>query len=128
MRNRHAAVAATADRPWFVRVKLGRRCEMRPNSRAGWLLTAAYALAMIGLGLALIAIDDPAPVVWIGWIVLCLAITSAFLLTAWRTSAPVDACAPGRSTKAPDHQLQSVVVALLGAAAIVGAAFLGFDL
>jgi len=126
MRNRHTAPAATADRPWFVRVKLGRRCEMRPNSRAGWLLTTAYALAMIGLGLSLTAIDDPAPVVWIGWIVLSLAITSAFLLTAWRTSATVEA--PGRSARASNNQLHSIIVSLVAAAAIIGAAFFGFDL
>jgi hypothetical protein len=128
MRTRHTAPVAAADRPWFAKVKVGRRCEIRPYSRAGWLLTVAYAVAMLGMGLSLMTIEEPAPAVWISWIVISLAITFAFLLTAWRTSATVDACAPGRSGKGPNSQAQSIILSLLAAAGIIGAAFFGFDL
>ena len=109
-------------------MKAGKRCEIRPYSRAGWLLTAAYALVMLGMGFSLMFMDEPAPVVWISWIVLSLAITFAFLLTAWRTSATVHPWAAGRSRKASNSQLQSIILSLLAAAAIIGAAFFGFDI
>src|SRR5688572_19592276 len=102
MRNRHTGAVAAADRPWFAKTKVGRRCEIRPYSRAGWLLTAAYAAVMLAMGLSLMTIDEPAPAIWVSWAVVSLAITFAFLLTAWRTSATVDACASGHSGKGPN--------------------------
>ena len=128
MRKIHTAPVAAADPPWFAKTMVGSRCEIRPYSRAGWLLTAAYAVAMLGMGLSLMTIDEPAPAIWISWAVVSLAITFAFLLTAWRTSATVDACAPGRSGKGPNSQLQSIILSLLAAAAIIGAAFFGIDI
>ena len=126
MRKIHTAPVATADRPWFAKTKVGSRCEIRPYSRAGWILTAAYAVAMLGMGLSLMTIDEPAPFVWISWVVLSAAITFAFLLTAWRTSATVDACESGRSAKANGQR--QIILSLLAAAAIIGAAFFGFDI
>ena len=76
--------------PWFARVKNGARCELRPYSRAGWLLTAAYALGLIALGLVVYLREEPTTAEWVSWTAISLAMTCAFLLIAWRTSASVE--------------------------------------
>ena len=116
-----------AQESWFVREVHGRRCKLRPQSRAGWLLTAAYFLAMVAGSLFLATRDDPTAEELILWALLSVAMTLAFVLTAWRTSASVDP--PVASTPASTrHPWRDLGVALLAALAIIGAALLGVEL
>ena len=71
---------------WFVRRKKGSRCDLKPVSGEGFVLTATYALWVTGtcwffaertLGVAMV----------VAWIILILAATFLFILTAWRMSA-----------------------------------------
>ena len=114
--------------PWFARVKSGGRCELRPYSRAGWLLTAAYALALIAVGLFAYLREDPTTAEWISWTAISLAMTFAFLLIAWRTSARIESAAPSAGPKSPHNPAVALIIALLTTGAIIGAAFLGIEL
>lgn len=113
--------------PWFVRVKNGRRCNLRPSSRAGWLVTGLYALAMAGLSLLLLAGErEPATLMLVAWAVVTTAMTIAFLLIAWRTSETVDSadrkCRPGAT---PGKREERLGLAILSAAFILAGALLG---
>jgi hypothetical protein len=77
--------------PWFARVKQGRRCELRPYARAGWLLTGGYAAVMIALGILLLLRDHPSVVLWISWGAVMVTVTAAYLIIAWRTSEVMEA-------------------------------------
>ena len=117
----------TGRAPWFARVKYGRRCELRPYARAGWLLTAAYAIALVALSVLLVARDEPSMAEWIIWASVTATMTFAFILTAWRTSEVVPASASCES-KSPISGTRSILIALATAALIIGGAWLGIDL
>ena len=75
-------------KPWFVRCRKRGGCSLNPTWPAGWLLTIGFVLA--ALGLSLLLVDDGAGAGrWAAWGVLMAATTFAYLLTAWRMSAPV---------------------------------------
>lgn len=117
------------DRAWFVRVKKGRRCELRPHARAGWLITVLFALAVAGFSLLLLARDEPSVAALIAWGVLTAAMTAAFLLIAWRSSVRIDpgpdAC--GAKGWRSDPRL-ALVASVLAALALIGAALIGVEL
>jgi hypothetical protein len=117
----------TGSRPWFFRIRHGGRLELRPNSRAGWFVTAAYAVAMVAISVLLLARHEAGPAEWIGWALLSMAMTAAFIVTAWRTSVPVaadEAC--GRNTG--QRARLKILVALASAALIIVGASLGVSL
>jgi hypothetical protein len=113
--------------PWFVRVKKGRRCNLRPFSRAGWLVTGLYAVAMAGLSLLLLVGErEPATLMLVAWAVVTTAMTIAFLVIAWRTSEAVEAtdmkCRTGAISGKREERLG---LAILSAAFIIAGALLG---
>ena len=71
---------------WFVRRKKGSRCDLKPVSREGFLLTAVYALWVTGV-CWFFAERDVGAAMLVAWITLILAATFLFILTAWRMSA-----------------------------------------
>jgi hypothetical protein len=71
---------------WFVRRKTGSRCDLKPVSREGFLLTAAYAVCVSGISW-FFAERAVGVAVVVAWITLILAATFLFILTAWRMSA-----------------------------------------
>lgn len=107
--------------PWFVREQRGRRCQIRPASRAGWILTSLYVLAMVAASSLLMLRDPPRPIEIIAWLAIALGMTAAFVLTALRTSEPILMSAP--ASKA--NPRRDIAIALLAASAIVGASLLG---
>ena len=113
--------------PWFVRVKKGRRCNLRPSSRAGWLITGLYALAMSGLSLLLlIGGGEPTTLMLVGWAVVATAMTIAFLVIAWRTSEAVETVGVKcRTGAAPGRRQERLGLAILSAATIIAGALLG---
>ena len=113
--------------PWFVRVKKGRRCNLRPSSRAGWLITGLYALAMTSLSLLLLIGErEPPTVMLVGWAVVATAMTIAFLIIAWRTSEAVETAGVKCQTgAAPGKRQERLGLAILSAATIIAGALLG---
>jgi hypothetical protein len=70
------------DDPWFVRTGSGLTTSIRPRALPGWLLTAAYAVAV-----TLIAnVAAHAGQYWLPWAALIVALTGAYLVTIWRLS------------------------------------------
>ena len=112
--------------PWFVRVKKGRRCNLRPSSRAGWLITGLYALAMTSLSLLLLIGErEPPTVMLVGWAVVATAMTIAFLIIAWRTSEPLETAGEKCQTgAAPAKRQERLGLAILSAATIIAGALL----
>lgn len=75
-----------ADGPWFVRTGSGLLTSIRPRSLPGWLLTAAYAVAV-----TLIAnIAAHAGTDWLPWAALIVALTVVFVVALWRLSEPLN--------------------------------------
>ena len=117
---------AVRSAPWFVQVKKGRRCNLRPSSRAGWLITGLYALAMTGLSLLLLVGEtEPATFMLVGWAVVATAMTVAFLVIAWRTSEAVQSAdMKCRAEATPGKREGRLGLAILSAATIIAGALL----
>ena len=120
-------IQARGDAPWFVRESRGLRCNLRPSSRAGWLITILYALTVTGMSVLLLTREEAGAVELVSWGLMTAAMTVAFLVTAWRTSEPAG---DARSCGAKDagNPKRAVVIALLSAVAIIGAALLGVEI
>ena len=118
------------ERPWFVRSGPWWYCSLRPAAPAGWLLTGIFAAAIAGISIFFVAGDEPEPIDLIVWGTLLAASTFVYLLTAFRTSAKVaggcgtDAKKSGSSS----DSARTLLLSLLAALAILGAAFLGTQL
>ncbi|HET9428518.1 MAG TPA: hypothetical protein VFO69_09190 [Allosphingosinicella sp.] len=111
-------------RPWFVRVKRGCGCNLRPNTRAGWLITGLYVLAMTGLSLLLLSGDaEPATSMIVGWAVVATAMTVAFLAIAWRTSETLSSAAGACPARAGASRAKTIGIAIAAAGIILAAAW-----
>ena len=71
---------------WFVRKKKGSYCGLVPVSHEGRLLTVFYALWVTGVSWFFETRDVGIAMV-VAWVILILAATFLFILTAWRMSA-----------------------------------------
>jgi hypothetical protein len=81
---------------WFVRKRRGRHCGLAPASVEGHLLTAGYA-AVVGAIAWFFARRGEIGAPLLGaMIVLMLALTFLYILTAWRMSAPAPTEPKGR--------------------------------
>lgn len=120
----------SAEQPWFVRVKSGRRCDLRPASLAGWLITLLYGIAVGAISLYFLERAEPSAVEIAAWAALMSAATFLYLLTAWRTAAVVTregiGCPAPKATGA--EVKRTLLIAVATAAAIIGAALLGIQL
>ena len=118
-----------SQRPWFAREKSGSRCGLRPYSRAGWLLTLGFAAAVSGMSLLLVGIGAPSAVQWTAWALLTAALTGAFLLTAWRSSAPIARNGGRRRPRAESgDRVRNLLIPILTALVMLGAAMLGIHI
>jgi hypothetical protein len=79
---------------WFVRRKRGRHCGLAPASVEGHVLTGFYAAAVSAVAWFFARGDMDAPRL-AAMIVMMLAATILFILTAWRMSAPASTAVKG---------------------------------
>jgi hypothetical protein len=119
-----------AERPWFVRSGPWWYCSLRPTAPAGWLLTGLYAAAIAGISIFFVARHEPRLVDFIIWATLLAASTFVYLLTAYRTSVRKAGGCGAHSKKRPSSSdnVRTLLLSLLAALAILGAAFLGVEL
>jgi hypothetical protein len=80
---------------WFVRRRKGWHCTLTPASIEGHVLTIVYALAVSAVAWFFAGGGDIDTPRLAALIVMVLAATVLFILTAWRMSASVPAASKG---------------------------------
>ena len=78
---------ATGGEAWFVRRRKGRFCDLKPASKSGHILTGLY-IAWIALVSALVVEKEESVSLIVVGVVVMLASTLLYLVTALRMSAP----------------------------------------
>jgi len=70
---------------WFVRRGSGLFTNISPTGPMGWLISAIYALGIVGLALLV----EWYPRFWLIWAALIVSATLLYTITVWRLSVPV---------------------------------------
>lgn len=78
------------DRPWFVGVRGPMRYSITLCAWQGWAMTAGYAVALLGVAVAVGPLDHQAPREIAALIALAVGLTGLFVFVAVRRSVPLD--------------------------------------
>lgn len=77
------------DPAWFVRTRSGLNYQITPCTRQGWLLLIGYCVFEVGASIAIFTGASPPSIWrWVGWAILFIVPSAAFIWMTIRKSVP----------------------------------------